>query len=72
MNKISIFIKNVLSVIVCFFMMTGCVEEYEADLPNKETHLLVVNGTICSNQLNEFHLTWSSPIKKMDEAILAL
>ena len=44
--------------------MTGCVEEYEADLPNKETHLLVVNGTICSNQLNEFHLTWSSPIKK--------
>lgn len=63
MNKISIYIKSVLSVIACLFMVTGCVEEYEADLPYSDTHLLVVNGTICSNQLNEFYLTWSSPIK---------
>ena len=63
MNKISIFIKYVLSVIVCHFMMTGCVEEFEADLPKDETHLLVVDGTICSKQHNEFHLTWSSEIK---------
>lgn len=63
MNKISIYINSVLLVIVCLFMMTGCVEEYEADLPDSETHLLVVSGTICSNELNEFYLTWSSPIK---------
>ncbi len=64
MNKISIFIKYVLSVIVCLFMMTGCVEEFEADLPeDDDTKLLVVDGTICSNQHNQFHLTWSSMVK---------
>lgn len=44
------------------FMITGCVEEYEADLPEGETRLLVVNGSICSNQHNEFQLTWSSSL----------
>ena len=48
--------------IACLFMVTGCVEEFEADLPDRDTHLLVVNGTICSNQLNKFQLTWSSPL----------
>ena len=44
-------------------MMTGCVEEFEADLPDDDTQLLVVDGTICSNLHNQFHLTWSSMIK---------
>ena len=63
MNKISIFIKNILPVIVCLFMMTGCIEEFEAELPESETHLLVVNGTICSSQYNQFHLTWSTSLE---------
>ena len=44
-------------------MMTGCIEEFEAELPESETHLLVVNGTICSNQYNQFHLTWSTSLE---------
>lgn len=48
----------------CLFMMTGCVEEYDADLPEGETRLLVVNGTICSNEYNMFQLTWSTSIKE--------
>ena len=43
-------------------MLTGCVEEYEAELPESETNLLVVNGTICSNQYNSFQLTWSTSL----------
>lgn len=43
-------------------MLTGCVEEYKADLPEGETNLLVVNGTIRSNAKSEFYLTWSIPL----------
>ena len=67
MNKISISIKNILSVIVCLFVMTGCVEEYEAELPESETHLLVVNGTICSGSYNDFHLSWSTPLENTNK-----
>ena len=67
MNKISISIKNILPVIVCLFVMTGCVEEFEVELPESETHLLVVNGTICSSQYNQFHLTWSTSLENANE-----
>lgn len=63
MDKISLFTKYVFFVVVCVLMMTGCVEEYEAELPEKDTHLLVVNGTICSNQHNQFRLTLSTFLK---------
>ncbi len=63
MNNISIFIKYILSVIAGLFLITGCVEEYEAELPKDDTQLLVVDGTICSNQHNRFRLTLSSSIK---------
>lgn len=62
MNKILSFIKYAIPVIMGAFMMTGCVEEYEAELPESETNLLVVSGTICSNELSQFHLTWSASL----------
>ena len=65
MNKISIFIKYILSVIVCISMITGCVEEYEADLPESENRLLVVDGTIYSNQHSLFYLTWSTLLNEV-------
>lgn len=37
--------------------LSGCIEEYEADIPDEESHLLVVEGTICSSQLNVFYLS---------------
>jgi hypothetical protein len=48
-------------------MVTGCVEEYEAELPAKDTHLLVVSGTICSNQHNQFRLTLSTFLRNASD-----
>ena len=37
--------------------LSGCVEEFEADLPDVDSDLLVVEGTICSSELNKFILS---------------
>ena len=67
MNRISLFIKSIFSVLVGTLLLTGCVEEYEAELPESETHLLVVNGTINSNQYCTFQLSWSKSLKYENE-----
>lgn len=38
-------------------LLSGCIEEYDADLPAAQTELLVVEGNICSSQLNTFTIT---------------
>lgn len=35
----------------------SCVDEYEADIADKDANLLVVEGTICSGELNKFYLS---------------
>jgi hypothetical protein len=62
MKRISLFTKIAHFIVICACMLTGCVEEYEADLPEGETNLLVVNGTIRSNEKSEFYLTRSIPL----------
>ena len=42
--------------------LSGCVEEFEADIPSEETNLLVVEGTICSESLNRFALSRTESI----------
>ena len=42
--------------------LSGCIEEYEADIPEEETNLLVVEGTICSGKLNRFALSRTQSI----------
>ena len=37
--------------------LSGCIEEYEADISSEDSDLLVVEGTICSSQLNKFILS---------------
>jgi hypothetical protein len=44
------------------FTLSGCVEEFEADIPVDDSNLLVVEGTICSSQLNKFVLSRSSSL----------
>ena len=39
------------------FALSGCVEEFEADIPDDDTELLVVEGTICANKMNKFILS---------------
>ena len=38
-------------------LLTGCIEEYEADISAEDSHLLVVEGTICANSQNTFILS---------------
>jgi hypothetical protein len=62
MKRFATFIKIAHFIVIFVCMLTGCVEEYEADLPDGETNLLVVNGTICSNAYSEFYITKTIPI----------
>ena len=43
--------------IIGLCLLSGCVEEYEADISSEDTNLLVVEGTICSEKLNMFYLS---------------
>ena len=42
--------------------LSGCIEEYEADIPTEDSDLLVVEGTICSSKWNKFILTRTEAI----------
>ena len=52
--------KQLLYMVLCLIVgvtLSGCIEEYEADIPNDDSNLLVVEGTICSGSLNQFSLS---------------
>ena len=55
MRKIYLFTFLLLS-------LSGCIEEYEADIPSDDSNLLVVEGTICSSRMNKFVLSRSQPV----------
>ena len=42
---------------------TGCIDEFEADIPDDESNLLVVEGTINSGKQSTFTLSFTEPIK---------
>jgi len=42
--------------------LSGCIEEYEADISSEDSDLLVVEGTICSGRLNKFTLSRTQAI----------
>ena len=42
--------------------LSGCIEEYNADVPSDDSDLLVVEGTICSSKLNKFILSRTQPV----------
>ena len=42
--------------------LSGCIDEYEADIPSEESDLLVVEGSICSSKVNTFILTRTLPV----------
>ena len=48
------------------FTLSGCIEEFEADLPTEDSSLLVVEGTICSGKLNKFVLSRGQAIGSSD------
>ena len=42
--------------------LSGCIEEFEADITVDESNLLVVEGTICSGKLSTFSLSRTQPL----------
>ena len=44
------------------FILSGCIEEFEADIPEEDSSLLVVEGTICSGKMNTFILSRTQPV----------
>ena len=44
------------------FILSGCIEEFEADIPEEDSSLLVVEGTICSGKTNTFILSRTQPV----------
>jgi hypothetical protein len=57
MRKMKKTLYTVLCLMVGVFPLSGCVEEYEADISSEDSNLLVVEGTICSSKLNKFYLS---------------
>ena len=56
----------VLCLIVGVFTLSDCIEEYEADIPAEDSNLLVVEGAICSGNVNKFILSRTQAIKSSD------
>ena len=56
--------KHIPFYLFTFLLLTlsGCIEEFEADIPEEDSSLLVVEGTICSGKKNTFILTRSQPV----------
>ena len=63
-NKIWTLIRVLPFYLFTFLLLTlsGCIEEYEADIAAEDSDLLVVEGTICSFQWNKFVLTRTQPL----------
>ena len=53
----------VLCLIFGAYLLSGCIEEYEADISEEDSDLLVVEGTICSGEMNKFILTRTQAIR---------
>ncbi len=51
-------------------MLSGCIEEFEADIPSEDTDLLVVEGTICSGKLNKFVLSRTQTVNSSDTPLM--
>ena len=51
----------IMQCVLCM-VLSGCIEEFEADIPSEDSDLLVVEGTICSSKLNRFILSRTLPV----------
>ena len=49
----------------CLLALSGCVEEYEADIPAEDSNLLMVEGTITSGTLCKFRLSRTVPVNSV-------
>ena len=57
MMKLKHSLYLVLCLMVGVYTLSGCIEEYEADISDEDSDLLVIEGTICSGKMNKFYLS---------------
>ena len=57
MMKLRKTLYYILCLLVGVYTLSGCIEEFEADIPDEDSGLLVVEGTICSGKQNKFTLS---------------
>ena len=62
MMKLKKSLYLVLSLMVSVFTLSGCIEEFEADIPSEDSDLLVVEGSISASRLNKFILSRTLPV----------
>ena len=54
---------NLIFLVLGTSTVLSCIDEYEADISAEDSNLLVVEGTICSAELNKFYLSRTQDIK---------
>lgn len=57
MMKLREMLRWVLGVVCMALTLSGCIKDFEADIPSDDSNLLVVEGAICSGTLNRFVLS---------------
>ena len=67
-EKMKYYALYIVQCILCI-TLSGCVEEYEADIPSDDSNLLVVEGTICSGKLNKFILSRTQALNGQAENV---
>ena len=70
MKKLRNTLYLALSIMMGVCALSGCIEEYEADISADDSNLLVVEGAICSSQLNKFYLSRTQAIKSSTPRIV--
>ena len=58
-------LKKSLYLVLCLLVgvsLSGCIEEFKADIPEDDSELLVVEGSICASRLNKFTLSRTMPL----------
>ena len=50
--------------------LTGCIEEFNAEIPTDETNLLVVEGSIRANDYNTFTLSRTQTLDDSDDRVI--
>ena len=53
----------VLWLMACVCSLSSCIEEFEADIPEDDSDLLTVEGTICASQENRFILSRTQAVR---------
>lgn len=56
----------------CILTLSGCIDEYEADIPAEDSNLLMVEGTISSGKLCNFRLSRTVPVNSAYPAQMVL